>query len=94
MGIERLNIVRAVAGRDQGKLFIVTAVEGEYLWLVDGKGRKTETPKRKKCKHVQLVAAGDDRLFEKIKNNAKLTNSEIRRVLAVYREEIYPDQEG
>ena len=48
MEIAASNIVRSVAGRDQGKLFIVLAVEGEYLLLADGKGRKAESPKRKK----------------------------------------------
>ena len=52
MEIAASNIVRSVAGRDQGKLFIVLAVEGEYLLLADGKGRKAESPKRKKRKHV------------------------------------------
>ena len=47
MEIAASNIVRSVAGRDQGKLFIVLAVEGEYLLLADGKSRKVESPKRK-----------------------------------------------
>ena len=77
MEIAASNIVRSVAGRDQGKLFIVLAVEGEYLLLADGKSRKVESPKRKKRRHVLFVAAG-----------------ELRKTLAAYREEVYPDQEG
>ena len=38
MEIAKSDIVRSDAGRDQGKLFIVLAVEGEYLLLADGKG--------------------------------------------------------
>ena len=56
MEIAASNIVRSVAGRDQGKLFIVLAVEGEYLLLADGKSRKVESPKRKKRRHVLFVA--------------------------------------
>ena len=48
MDIAKSNIVKATAGRDQGKLFYVLAEEGEYLLLADGKGRKVESPKRKK----------------------------------------------
>ena len=33
MEIAKSDIVRSDAGRDQGKLFIVLAVEGEYLLL-------------------------------------------------------------
>ena len=59
MEIAKSDIVRSDAGRDQGKLFIVLAVEGEYLLLADGKGRKAESPKRKKRKHVLFVAEDD-----------------------------------
>ena len=35
MEIAKSDIVRSDAGRDQGKLFVVLAVEGEYLLLAD-----------------------------------------------------------
>ena len=44
MEIAKSNIVRSDAGRDKGKLFVVLAVEGEYLLLADGKSRKLESP--------------------------------------------------
>ena len=94
MEIAKSNFVRSDAGRDQGKLFIVLAVEGEYLLLADGKSRKVENPKRKKRRHVLFVSAEETRLGEKIKCGEKITNSELRRTLAVFREGIQPDQEG
>ena len=94
MEIAASNIVRSVAGRDQGKLFVVLAVEGEYLLLADGKSRKVESPKRKKRRHVLFVASDDSRLSEKIRSEGKITNSELRRALAAYRQEVQPDQEG
>ena len=94
MEIAKSNIVRSNAGRDQGKLFCVMNVEGEYLLLADGKSRKVELPKRKKRRHVLFVADDDTRLSAKIRGEEKVTNSELRRVLAEYREEVHPDQEG
>ena len=94
MEIAKSNIVRSDAGRDKGKLFVVLAVEGEYLLLADGKSRKVESPKRKKRRHVLFVAADENRLSDKIKSEEKITNSELRRTLAGYREEVQPDQEG
>ena len=94
MEIAQSNIVRSDAGRDRGKLFVVLAVEGEYLLLADGKSRRVEAPKRKKRRHVLFVAAEETRVSEKIKNNEKITNSELRRTLAAYREEVHPSQEG
>ena len=94
MEIAKSNIVRSDAGRDKGKLFVVLAVEGEYLLLADGKCRKVESPKRKKRRHVLFVAADDNRLSSKIKSEEKITNSELRKALAAFREEDYPSQEG
>ena len=56
MEIAKSDIVRSDAGRDQGKLFIVLAVEGEYLLLADGKGRKAAAVLRHK-KHVSALFA-------------------------------------
>ena len=94
MEIAKSNIVRSDAGRDKGKLFVVLAVEGEYLLLADGKGRKVESPKRKKRRHVLFVAADENRLSDKMKSEEKITNSELRRTLAGYRDAVQPDQEG
>ena len=94
MEIAKSDIVRSDAGRDKGKLFAVLAVEGEYLLLADGKGRKVEAPKRKKRRHVLFVASDATRLSDKIKRSEKITNSELRRTLAAYRSEVQPDQEG
>ena len=94
MEIAKASIVRSDAGRDKGKLFVVLAVEGEYLLLADGKSRKVESPKRKKRRHVLFVAEDESRLSEKIKGEERITNSELRRTLAAYRGEVHPDQEG
>ena len=94
MDIAKSNIVRSDAGRDKGKLFVVLAAEGDFLLLADGKSRKVESPKRKKRKHVLFVADDETRLSEKIKREEKITNSELRRALAAYRDAAQPDQEG
>ena len=94
MEIAKSNIVRSDAGRDKGKLFYVLETQGEHLLLADGKSRKVESPKRKKRRHVLFVAAEENRLSGKIKGEEKITNSELRKALAAFREEDYPSQEG
>ena len=94
MEFAKSNIIKSDAGRDKEKLFVVLAIEGEYLLLSDGKSRKVEAPKRKKSKHVLFVAEDTSRIAEKLKLNERITNSEVRRTLAMYREEVRPDREG
>ncbi len=94
MDIARSDIVKATAGRDQGKLFFVLAVEGEYLLLADGKTRRLERPKRKKRKHVVFRARFDCLAAEKIRDGEKLSNSDLRKTLAQFGGDGNPDQEG
>ena len=94
MDIARSNIVKSIAGRDKGKFFFVLEAEEEFLLLADGKTRRVENPKRKKCKHAQFVEDSSTRVAEKIRSGEKITNSELRKTLAQYGEEGNPDQEG
>ena len=94
MDIARSDIVRSAAGRDEGKLFFVLAVEEDYLLLADGRLRKLESPKRKKRKHARFQAHSDCRVAEKIRSGEKFTNSELRRTLAQTGGDGNPDQEG
>ena len=55
MDIVKSNIVKSTAGRDEGDLFFVLDIQEEFLLLADGKRRRVENPKRKKCKHVAYV---------------------------------------
>ena len=94
MDIVRSDIVKSTAGRDKGKFFFVLAEEEDVLLLADGKTRKLENPKRKKRKHTEFAARYQCRVAEKIRSDEKITNSELRKTLAAYREEVDPDQEG
>ena len=49
------RIVTAIAGRDRGRSFVVTAAEPDgFVMLVDGDTRCFCRPKKKKLKHVEF----------------------------------------
>ena len=80
--IQISDVVRSTAGRDQGKLFYVIGTDPVYLSLANGKDRTLEKPKRKKRKHVQKVLRSETRVAEKLRAGDKVLNSELRRDLA------------
>jgi len=49
----RGQVVFSKCGRDKGNVMVILDVQGEYLYLADGKLRTLERPKKKKAKHVQ-----------------------------------------
>ena len=82
MDIAKSNIVKSIAGRDTGELFFVLATEGDFLLLANGKRRRVENPKRKRCKHVVLISNSDSPLAQRLRSNEKITNSELRKAIA------------
>lgn len=88
MDIKKTHIVSSLAGRDKGRLFIVMETEPNFVYLVDGKLRKIEQPKKKRAKHVAFAGDLGERLADKINSGEKVLNSEIRRALAEFSNEI------
>ncbi len=43
------------AGHDKDSVYVIIREEGEYIYVVDGRIRTMERPKRKNKKHVQLI---------------------------------------
>lgn len=82
MGISIGSVVISKAGRDKGRSFVVVALEGEYAYLCDGDLRKSDSPKKKKRKHLAVTNTICDYIGDKINQNKKVTNTEIRRALS------------
>ncbi len=80
--IQISDVVISVQGRDQGQLFYVVGVEGDFLLLTNGKNRTLESPKRKKAKHVEKVLRSETRVAAKLLSGDKVLNGELRRDLA------------
>lgn len=78
------QIVFSKCGRDQGKPFIIVSIEDEYVYLVDGDLRKVDNPKLKKHKHIQTTLTTNEWIKQKIIEENRLTNNDVRRALEEY----------
>ncbi|MCT4544402.1 MAG: KOW domain-containing RNA-binding protein [Vallitalea sp.] len=81
------QLVKSKAGRDKDKIFVITDIKGEYVYLADGILRRIENPKQKKIKHIQPINYIIQEIKDKLIRDKKVTNLEIRRHLAVYNED-------
>ena len=78
------SIVRSIAGRDKGDLFIVISREGDYAYLANGELRKVDRPKKKKLKHLQRSNTVSEFIQNKLQTTGKVTNSEVRKALSEF----------
>lgn len=84
MDITLGQVVHSKAGRDAGKIFIIVGiVDQTFVLISDGDLRRIESPKKKKIKHLELAGTVIEFISEKFRSEMKVTNSEIRKALAV-----------
>ena len=94
MEVDKSSLIVSKAGRDKGQLFYVIDTDDQFVYLADGKGRRLESPKRKKRRHVRKLPLYVSRFAEKIRNGDKVLNSELRRELAIYGQKNSQNQGG
>lgn len=92
--IQISDVVISIQGRDQGELFYVIGLEGDFLLLANGKNRTLESPKRKKAKHVEKVLRSETRVAAKLLSGDKVLNGELRRDLAQFSQKINSQNQG
>ncbi len=67
------DIVRATAGKDRGKVFLVLRSTAGMAYIANGRRRKVQRPKGKSEKHLCLIAQGTLPVF--------VTNQTVRNLL-------------
>jgi ribosomal protein L14E/L6E/L27E len=77
--IVRGLVVKAVAGRDKSKFFVVIDLNKEYVNICDGKRRPVSKTKRKNIKHLSFTKVVLD-------EDSLKTNKKIRSILRSFSE--------
>ena len=78
------QLVYSKSGHDSGNAYIITDIEGEYLYLTDGKRRTADKPKKKKLKHVQVTNYTDADLKQRIMNGEAILDADFRKAIKRY----------
>lgn len=80
------QIVLSSAGHDSGQYYIVTDVNKEYVYLVDGKYKTMSSPKKKNIKHIQILKYVDSGIVLK-NNDGTLVDEDFWKVVKDFTEQ-------
>ena len=78
------QVVYSKCGHDKGSILVISDIENEFLYLIDGKTRKMDKPKKKKAKHVQKTNYLDEELKRKVENGEYLLDSDFSKAIKRY----------
>lgn len=89
------QLATSKAGRDKGALYVVTAQQGDFVYLCDGCLRQPDRPKKKRIRHIQPIKDRvDEALAERLRKGEKVYAEEIRYALKQYRRRTREQQES
>ena len=73
-------VVCATAGRERGEIFLILKENEDYAYLINGKSRTIENPKKKNKKHLHLLCKSEN--VELDLNS--LTDAQVKNFLSNY----------
>lgn len=81
------DIVISTYGHDMGEWYVVEEVLNEYVYLVNGKNKPLNKPKKKKVKHILTTQYFAENIANKIANKQNIQDAEIRKALNFFKEQ-------
>ena len=79
------QFVTSKAGHDKGALYVVTAEEGDFVYLCDGRLKRLNTSKKKRRIHIQPVnRTVEKELLERLSGGGEVRDEEIKYAIKQY----------
>ena len=94
MAYTKGEIVLSLKGHDAGGLFCVLDAQDGFARIVDGKGRKLATPKRKRESHLRRVGTSAHPAIVRLQRGESVSDRALRRSLAAFRDSEQTKMEG
>ncbi len=84
MRYEELSFCKSIAGHDKDTIYIIIKEEAEYVYLVDGKYKKMQSPKKKNKKHIEWISS----IYNVIENDSgNIRDEDIRKAIKLYKKQ-------
>ncbi len=86
------SVVVSMCGRDKGGMFcVVECVDETYVRIANGKRRRTENPKRKKIKHLNVLYRASEPVPI---TGGTAGNHDVKMILKSYQHILTENREG
>ena len=78
------KLAKSKAGHDKDQFYFIIQEDKEFVYLVDGKIKKVENPKKKKKKHIQIIHCYENvELTNRLLSSETITNEEVKYAIKI-----------
>lgn len=85
MEVSRFSYVTSKAGRDKDKVYVIKDYDDEYVYLIDGRLRQLDNPKKKKRIHIQPTRTVAHNIINKLRTNEEITDRDVEAAMKGFR---------
>ncbi len=78
------QMVEATAGHDTAKVYVIIDIQGERLFLADGKRKTVENPKVKNICHVRRMNYIDPAIEKNLDQQIELNNEMVQEAVVKF----------
>lgn len=78
------GICQSTQGRDKDRYYIISKLDGEFVYVVDGNFKRFASPKRKNLRHVRLLPVKAEAIAEKLACGTLVYDTEVYSALKGY----------
>ncbi len=77
-----LRLAKSLRGHDKNEIYVVYREENDFVYLINGKTKTIEKPKRKKQRHIQIIKNLPEEIIEMV--SQELTNETAKKIIKHY----------
>lgn len=78
-----LKFAKSLCGHDKDEIYVVYKEENGFVYLVNGRTKTIEKPKKKKHKHIQIIKTLPREVCE-VMEISSLTDEGIKKMIQIY----------
>ncbi len=77
MRYEKFSFCKSIAGHDKNSIYIIIEETEKFVYVVDGKYKKLDTPKKKNKKHIEWISS----IYNEFENVAAIRDEDVRKAI-------------
>ena len=77
-----LRLAKSLCGHDKNEIYVVYREENDFVYLINGKTKTIEKPKRKNQRHIQIIKNLPEEIIEMV--SQELTNETAKKIIKHY----------